>query len=203
MNWVECIGYVGTALVILSTAMNTMIPLRIISLCASCALITYGFLIDSLPVILTELFEIPLNTYRLWQMWRLVRETRDAAAGDLTLDWLRPFGKERTFAADEIVFNSGDPAGEMYYIESGRFRIEELGIDVNAGGVVGELGLLSPGNARTATLVCVEPGKALSVTYSDLKELYYQNPEFGFSFLKLTSERLFQSIEAARRPLAA
>jgi len=70
---------------------------------------------------------------------------------------------------------------------------------VQAGGIVGELGLLSPGNARTASLICTEPGKALCVTYSDLKELYYQNPDFGFSFLKLTTDRLFQSVEAARR----
>ena len=46
---------------------------------------------------------------------------------------------------------------------------------------------------RRLLLEHVEAGHALCVSYSDVKQLYYQNPEFGFYFLKLTSERLFQS----------
>jgi CRP-like cAMP-binding protein len=65
---------------------------------------------------------------------------------------------------------------------------------------VGELGLLSPGNTRTASLVCVEAGHALCVSYSDVKQLYYQNPEFGFYFLRLTSERLFQGVQGMAKP---
>ncbi|MCJ2084538.1 cyclic nucleotide-binding domain-containing protein [Methylobacterium sp. E-005] len=202
MDWVEAIGFLGTGLVIISTSMTTMIPLRIIGICASSVLIVYGILINSWPVIVTELFELPLAMYRLWQMFRLVRDTKTAAEGDLSLHWLRPFGTERSFNAGETVFRAGDPAHEMYYVESGVFRVPEMDLEVRAGGIVGELGLLSPGNARTASLVCVEPGKALCVTYSDLKELYYQNPDFGFHFLKLTTERLFQSVEAARNPMA-
>lgn len=205
MNWVEAIGYLGTALTISASAMSTMIPLRIIALLASCAVITYGFLIDSMPVVLTELIQIPFNAFRLWQMLRLVRDVEKAADGDLSLDWLRPFGSERPFGVGEVLFKKGDPATEMYYVESGVFKIPEYGIEVRQGGIVGELGLLSPGNTRTASLVCVEAGRALCVSYSDVKQLYYQNPEFGFYFLKLTSERLFQSaqLDKARKPAAA
>lgn len=203
MNWVEAIGYLGTALTISASAMSTMIPLRIIALLASCAVITYGFLIDSMPVVLTEMIQIPFNAFRLWQMLRLVRDVEKAADGDLSLDWLRPFGSERPFGVGEVLFRQGDPATEMYYVESGVFKIPEYGIEVRKGGIVGELGLLSPGNTRTASLVCVEAGRALCVSYSDVKQLYYQNPEFGFYFLKLTSERLFQSAQLDKAKTAA
>ncbi|APT31422.1 hypothetical protein MCBMB27_02131 [Methylobacterium phyllosphaerae] len=43
----------------------------------------------------------------------------------------------------------------------------------------------------------------LCVGHSDLKDLSDQSPECDFAFLKPTSERLFQSVEAARKPLAA
>ncbi len=102
----------------------------------------------------------------------------------------------------EIIFRKGQPAGEMYYVESGVFSIPEVGITLRRGGIVGELGLLSPGNKRTASLVCLEAGRALCVSYSEVKQLYYQNPEFGFYFLKLTSERLFQTAKAGE-PLTA
>ena len=98
MDWVEGIGYIGTALTISATAMSTMIPLRIISLCASCAVITYGILIGSMPVVLTELIQMPFNAYRLWQMLRLVRDVETAADGDLSLEWLRPFGSRKSAA---------------------------------------------------------------------------------------------------------
>lgn len=142
MDWVEAIGFLGTGLVIVSTAMTTMIPLRVIGICASSVLIVYGILINSWPVIVTELFELPLALYRLWQMYRLVRETKTAAEGDLSFKWLRPFGAERAFTANETVFQAGDAAHEMYYIESDVFRVPEVNLEVRAGGIVGELGLL-------------------------------------------------------------
>ncbi|UMY20230.1 Crp/Fnr family transcriptional regulator [Methylobacterium organophilum] len=198
MNWVETIGYVGTALTIASSAMSTMIPLRVVAILASVAMITYGFLTDSMPVVITEAIQIPFNTFRLWQMVRLVRDVEKAAAGDLSMDWLAAFGTVKRFKAGETLFRKGDPAAEMFTIQSGRFRIPEVGVELGAGGVVGELGLLSPGNLRTGSLVCVEAGKALCLPYSEVKQLYYQNPEFGFYFLKLTSDRLFQSAAAQK-----
>jgi hypothetical protein len=203
IDWVEAIGYLGTALTITASAMTTMIPLRIIALVASAAVITYGMLIGSWPVVLTEAIQIPFNAFRLWQMVRLVRQVEAAAEGDLSLDWLRPFGTATRFKAGQTVFRKGDPAGEMFYVESGAFRIPEYGIEVRAGGVVGELGLLSPGNTRTASLTCIEAGQALRISYSEVKQLYYQNPEFGFYFLKLTSERLFQGAQERTQPREA
>lgn len=200
-NWVEGIGYLGTVLTITSSAMSTMIPLRIVSLAASVVVIAYGIMIGSFPVVLTEMIQIPFNAYRLWQMLRLVRNAEQAADGDLSLDWLEPFGTTRRFAAGETIFRKGEAAEDMYYVKSGRFRIVEPDIEIAAGAIVGELGLLSPGNLRTGSLVCTEAGVALRIPYSEVKQLYYQNPEFGFYFLKLTSERLFQS--AGHAPKAA
>lgn len=200
MNWVEAIGYAGTVLTVASSAMSTMIPLRIVALTASCVVITYGLMINSMPVVLTEMIQIPFNAWRLFQMVRLVKDVEKAASGDLSLDWLKPFGKARQFKAGQVIFRLGDEASEMFTIESGRFRIPEHEIELGAGDVVGELGMLAPDNRRTGSLVCIESGHALCLAYSEVKQLYYQNPEFGFYFLKLTSERLFQH---AGRPTAA
>jgi len=56
------------------------------------------------------------------------------------------------------------------------------------------MGLLAPENRRTASLECVADGDVLTLSYEKLRELYFQNPQFGFYFLKLTSERLLQNI---------
>jgi len=54
--------------------------------------------------------------------------------------------------------------------------------------------MLAPDNRRTATLECVEDGKVLSITCEQVEQLYYQNPTFGFYFLRLATARLFDNI---------
>ena len=78
----------------------------------------------------------------------------------------------------------------------------ESGIELPVGAIVGELGMLSPTNERTQTLECIESGTVLSVSYRQVEELYVQNPEFGFYFLRLASARLFQNIERLEHQLA-
>ena len=70
------------------------------------------------------------------------------------------------------------------------------------GAIVGELGMLSPSKMRTQTLECIEAGVVLSVSYTQVEELYVQNPAFGFYFLRLSSARLFQNIEKLEQRLA-
>jgi CRP-like cAMP-binding protein len=60
--------------------------------------------------------------------------------------------------------------------------------------VMGELGFLTPNNRRTATIECTENGQVLTITYEKLLEIYFQNPQFGYYFLALTSQRLLENI---------
>jgi CRP-like cAMP-binding protein len=89
----------------------------------------------------------------------------------------------------------------MFCIVTGRFLLLELGIELKPGQVVGELAMLAPDNRRTATLECIEDGEALSITYEQVQELYYQNPTFGFYFLRLSTERLFDNINRLQADL--
>ena len=50
-------------------------------------------------------------------------------------------------------------------------------------------------NKRTLTFECVEDGELLTISYSQVKQIYFQNPVFGFYFLQLISQRLFKDIE--------
>jgi len=71
--------------------------------------------------------------------------------------------------------------------------VTELGIEIPPGRLVGELGFLSPDNRRTQTVECIQDVEVLTMTYDRLLEIYFQNPEFGYYFLRLSSERLMQN----------
>ena len=59
---------------------------------------------------------------------------------------------------------------------------------------MGEFGFLTPDNRRAATIECIEDGHVLTITYEKLLEIYFQNPQFGYYFLVLTSQRLLENI---------
>jgi CRP-like cAMP-binding protein len=136
------------------------------------------------------------------QMLQLVRDVKRSVNSDLSIEWLKPFMTERKCSAGEMLFYKDEKADEMLYIVSGRFRLVESGIELPVGAIVGELGMLSPSNARTQSLECIESGVILSVSYDQVQELYVQNPAFGFYYLKLSTARLFQNLDALERRLA-
>jgi CRP-like cAMP-binding protein len=87
----------------------------------------------------------------------------------------------------------------MFFIVTGAYRVTELNVDLAQGHLLGEMGLLAPDNRRTQSVECTESGQVLTINYDKVRELYFQNPEFGFYFLRLTSERLMQNVARLER----
>ena len=202
-EWPMWFGYAAVASSIITCAMKTMIPLRVVSMTCNALFIIYGFFSGIYPTLILNLILLPLNTVRLHQMRKLIHDVEAAASyGETSIDWLKPFMASRSFHKGDIVFRKGDVADAMYYSVSGRYRLSEIGIEIPAGQVFGDLGLLAPGNRRTQTIECLEDGEVLTAGYQQVKELYFQNPQFGFYFLRLTSERLFENIKRLEEELA-
>jgi CRP-like cAMP-binding protein len=135
-------------------------------------------------------------------MLDLIKNVRVAIGGDTTMEWLKPFMTRRSFKTGDILFTKSEPADRMFCTVTGRYRLRELGIELKPGEVVGELAMLAPDNRRTATLECIESGQALSITYEQVEQLYYQNPTFGFYFLRLATARLFDNISRLEAEVA-
>jgi len=54
MNWIELVGYIASAFVVLSFAMSSIVKIRTISLIGSVFYVGYGALIGSIPIILAN-----------------------------------------------------------------------------------------------------------------------------------------------------
>jgi len=194
INFANMLALVGATLYVVTLMVRTIVPLRVIGIISMVFFIAYGALAGAITKFLLYLLSLPINVIRLRQMLTLVKKARLSAQGDLSMDWLRPFMTPRKYKKGEILFKKGDLAKEMFYTVSGNFLIKEIGIELPAGRVLGELGFIDPNNKRTATVESLENGEVLTITYDRLLELYFQNPEFGYYFLRLTTERLMQNI---------
>ena len=186
---------VGAGFYAATLMMRTMVPLRIFGIISISFFIAYGALAGAVSTFFMYLLLLPINSLRLFQMFGLVKKARIAAQGDLSMDWLKPFMGRRKYRKGDVLFRKGQVANEMFLTVTGKFLVTEIGIELPPGRLMGELGFLTPSNKRTGTVECIEDGDVLSITYDRLLEIYFQNPEFGYFFLRLTSDRLLQNIK--------
>jgi CRP/FNR family transcriptional regulator, cyclic AMP receptor protein len=199
ISWIDGVGYLASALVLLTFCMGTMLNLRAIAIFSNLAFIGYGLGAGIYPVLILHVILLPLNTMLLIQMAVLLRKARLAAATDLSPSWLQPFMRAKQFKAGETIFRKGDYADSLYMIVSGDVMIPEIDRRLSLGELFGEIGLFSIERHRTASAVAVTDVDSLWISGGDLKKLCERNPGLSLYFLRLTATRM---TENAARPLS-
>ena len=185
---------VGVIFFVATLLMQTMVPLRVANMIGCAFFALFGALTGAITTFLLYLLMVPINAYRLRQMLVLVKKARSATQGDTSLEWLKPFMTERKYRKGDILFKKDDAAHEMLLTVTGKFLVKEISVELPPGRLMGEFGFLTPDNRRTATIECIEDGHVLTIAYDKLLEIYFQNPQFGYYFLVLTSQRLLENI---------
>jgi hypothetical protein len=203
ITFTNLLALTGASLYVATLMVRTIVPLRVLGIVSMVFFIAYGALAGAVATFFLYLLSLPINVIRLRQMLNLVKKARMSAQGDLSMDWLRPFMTPRKYRSGEVLFHKGDVAKEMFLTVTGKFLVNEINVELPPGRVMGELGFVAPKNRRTQTVKCIEDGDVLTITYEKLLELYFQNPEFGYYFLRLTSERLMQNISRLEALLEA
>jgi hypothetical protein len=196
MSWVDMIGYVGAAFVLVAYTMKTMIPLRIMAIGSNVAAITYAVVAGLKPILFLHLTLLPLNVYRTYEMVRLLRRVQQASRGDLNIDWLKPFMKSVSHRAGDVLFEKGAHAERLFYILAGEIRLEEIGKRLGPGHLVGEIGVFAPDEKRTQTARCETAVELLWIDQSELAQLCYQNPGIAFHLLRLITARLIENVNS-------
>src|SRR5882757_8340495 len=185
---------IGAIFFVATLLTQTMVPLRVANMIGCAFFAGFGALAGNITTFLLYLLMVPINAYRLRQMLNLIKTARTATQGDTSMEWLKPFMTERKYRKGDILMKKGDAADEMFLTVTGKFLVTEIKVELPPGRLMGELGFLTPDNRRTATIECIEDGHVLTITYEKLLEIYFQNPQFGYYFLVLTSQRLLENI---------
>jgi hypothetical protein len=94
---VEIVGYLASALVVLSLAMSSVVRLRILSLAGSVTFLFYGVMIESIPIILTNLSIAGIN---IWYLRLELGLHRDLGVSPVPID--------SPFLADFLAFHLDD-----------------------------------------------------------------------------------------------
>lgn len=76
MNKVEILGYVATVLVLASMLMGSVVRLRLLNMIGAAAFAAYGWLVDSMPLVFTNVIIVGVHA---WKLMAIARHRVDLA----------------------------------------------------------------------------------------------------------------------------
>jgi hypothetical protein len=191
--WIDMVGWAASATVLATFCMNTMMPLRVLAIISNVLFCAFGAVAHIFPVLILHAVLLPVNVMRLIQIQRLVHGTQTTGDADLSIDTLLPFMSRRTFKAGDMLVRKGDEADRMFYLMQGNVEIQQLGKIVGPGTLVGEIGVFARNRTRTATVICNTDCEVYELSEIKAKELYFQNPAFGYAVLQIIISRLLEN----------
>ncbi len=194
-----CAAGAAAGLTVSSSFVKTMVPLRWLAVGSNLGFLAYGVLHPSWVMALMHGVLLPINCVRLAEMKRLTRRVHAATANaDLSGLWLRPYMKKSLKKAGELLFQRGDAAEHLYILIEGRVEFIEIGATLGPGQMFGEIAFFAPDRQRTLSARCLDDCTLLSINQSTVRELYYQNPGFGFEIVGLVAGRLSADVARLR-----
>jgi hypothetical protein len=193
------LGFIGAGLMLASYLMKNMMPLRIVALAANVVLVVYASMNLAWPTMALYAAMIPINIKKVREIRKLVRAIETAKADTPLAEWLLPHMTRREAKAGDTLWQRGDVATEMVYVDKGRLRLVEHDEALGPGSLVGEIGLLSPDNRRTGTIRCDTDCTLYSLSADGMAQLYYLNPKLGFHVMRLVVARLQHDAELATK----
>jgi CRP/FNR family transcriptional regulator, cyclic AMP receptor protein len=197
-EYAELIGIAAAAASLYAAHARTMIPLRIAAIVANALAMSYSFLHGTYPTFALNAILLPINAWRLRAMLNLIRNINEATKGDMNVDWLLPYTRPVHFKAGDLIMQRGEYATAAFYITSGEVEMVEINQSYEKGTLVGEIGLFAPQGRRNMTIRCTTDVDAAQIDYDRFKELYFQNPQFGFRLLHLIVARMETNLELSQ-----
>ena len=193
LDCLELLGFLAACLMFSTFYMKNMIPLRIIGMASNATFIVYAINAEVWPLLVLHIVLLPMNFFRLIQMLKLIEQVRSASEDDMSFEFMIPHMRKEKFKQGEVVFRRGDKADKIYLLKSGKLTLDELDVVIRPGEIFGEMGVFASEPVRLATLRCDSEAELLSMTDKQIKQLYYQNPQFGFYLIQLLLKRFSQN----------
>jgi CRP-like cAMP-binding protein len=134
-----------------------------------------------------------VNSVRLYQILSLIKRVRAAELSEMSVEILLPLMSKRKLKDGDVLIRKGEKASSMFYLASGTMKIVEIGKTIGPGTVLGEIGIFARDQKRTATVECVGNCEVYEISESRTKQLYFQNPAFGFAVMKVVIGRLAEN----------
>jgi CRP/FNR family transcriptional regulator, cyclic AMP receptor protein len=186
---------VASVSMVVSTVVKTMIPVGWLAVGSRLGFIIYSLLRPKLMMALLHAVLLPVHLWRLRQtVWLTCHLSTHADPQQMQI-WLRPYMRSAKMAAGSHVFDQGAQASRMVLLADGVIDLPEVGQQLHAGEMFGEIALFAANGRRTSSAICRSDCTVMSIDEDPFKQLVMQNPEFGLEVVRLIAQRLGQDVQ--------
>src|SRR5262245_20062023 len=110
--------------------------------------------------------------------------------------WPIAFMKREHFSKGDCLFKAGDEADKMFYIRKGSIKLAEINKVVEAGQLIGEMGLFSPAKERTASAFCEEDLEVYTMGREEVLQFFSNDPAMAMNLVQLSVSRFIENLKA-------
>ena len=190
MESIEIIGWIAVVATIATYAMRTMLPLRVLALASNLFFLIYSALEAIYPTMVINGLLLPINLYRIYDIYRTTRLMKNVRPDEKAFEWLRSLITPVRVLDGEYLFRKGDPADRFFIMLAGEVLLEEINVTQQGEQIIGEVAFLSEDREHACSARCIGPCEIMAVDEAALMRLHSQNPAFGLYLIKLTVARL-------------
>lgn len=183
------VGWVAACLVLLGFSLRIITSLRLIAVFSNLAFMAYSIQINSTPILVLHSLLLPLNLYRLAQLFCLKRNVQRTTPDSETLSLLLTFMRTISVREGEVLFSLGDNADEVFLILNGEINLVKANISLGEGQLLGLMGVFTQQAKRTDSAVCVTPVQLACITRENLRQAMLKEPTVSEMLLRTMAER--------------
>lgn len=119
---------------------------------------------------------------------------------------------ENFFDQDSVIFNSGDPARNLYILQEGSVKLviekeASFSFRLNDQGSVFGWSSMAESGLYTSTAVCAKDSKVITLDNKELDKIFRKHPDIGYTIMRrlmnVFSDRLLNAYQAHLHLLAS
>ena len=152
-------------------------------------------LLQVYPVLFLHMILLPLNAWRLADILLLSKRVKQTVSSKPVFASLSPLARRLRTRRGDVIIRKGDPSDCLYLVYDGLLWIAEAEVELGPGSVVGEMGVLSRTNVRTATVRARTDCVLGRISAEDFGRVYFTNPSLGLALVRLIIDRLTEEAD--------
>ena len=183
------VGWIAAGLVLLAFYLQTIASLRLVAIFSNVAFIAYAIMIGATPILVLHLLLLPLNMFRLLQIFWLKSNIQRSPPDISTINLLTRFMQPAWMREGEHLFRQGEKADKIFLVLNGEVKLVRANTRLGQGQLLGVVGCFTQQATRINSAICLTAVQVASITRDKLRLAMRQEPAISEMLLRTVTER--------------
>jgi len=188
------LGWTAEGLVRLTFYLQTITSLKLVAILSNMAFIAYAILISATPILVLHLLLLPLNLFRLFQIFHPNHQVQKSPLDPAELSLLVPFMQPVWMREGEHLFRQGEKADEIFLVLNGEVKLVKANTSLGKDQLLGVMVHFTQQVRRIDSAICMTAVEVASITRDKLRQAMQHESAISEMLLCSVAERAKQTV---------